>query len=42
MVRVPAGRLFSWWGTDPKTRKQEEIDIMGVEDKNTTLFGEGK
>ncbi len=31
-----------WWGTNKKTRQQEEIDIMGAEDKNTALFGECK
>lgn len=31
-----------WWGTNPKTRQQTEIDIMGTADKNTALFGECK
>ncbi len=30
-----------WWGTNPKTKAQEEIDIMG-EDKNSALFAECK
>ena len=30
-----------WWGTNPKTKSQEEIDIMGT-DKDTALFGECK
>lgn len=30
-----------WWGTNPKTKSQEEIDIMGV-DKDFALFGECK
>ena len=34
--------LGRWWGTDPKTRSQTEIDIMGIADKNTALFGECK
>lgn len=34
--------LGRWWGTDPSTRNQEEIDIMGEQDKNTALFGECK
>lgn len=34
--------LGRWWGANPKTRKQEEIDIMGEQDKNTALFGECK
>lgn len=31
-----------WWGTNKQTRKQEEIDIMGVQDKHTALFAECK
>ena len=31
-----------WWGTNSKTRQQVEIDIMGIADKNTALFGECK
>ena len=34
--------LGRWWGTNPKTRQQEEIDIMGTADKNTAVFGECK
>lgn len=34
--------LGRWWGTNPKTRKQVEIDIMGAADKNTAVFGECK
>lgn len=34
--------LGRWWGTNPKTKRQEEIDIMGAEDKKTALFGECK
>lgn len=34
--------LGRWWGTNPRTRKQEEIDIMGEQDRNTILFGECK
>ena len=30
------------WGTNPSTHNQEEIDIMGEQDKNTALFGECK
>ncbi len=33
--------LGRWWGTNPKTRTQEEIDIMGA-DKDFALFGECK
>jgi AAA+ ATPase superfamily predicted ATPase len=34
--------LGRWWGTNPKSRQQEEIDIMGEEDKETALFAECK
>lgn len=34
--------LGRWWGTDPSTRSQTEIDVMGEQDKNTALFGECK
>ena len=35
-------KLGRWWGTDPKEKKQTEIDIMGEQDKDTALFGECK
>ncbi len=31
-----------WWGNDPTTRRQTEIDIMGEQDRDTALFGECK
>lgn len=31
-----------WWGSNPKTKQQEEIDILGTEDKDTAIFGECK
>ncbi len=34
--------LGRWWGTDPRTKKQTEIDIMGVSSSNDYLFGECK
>ena len=34
--------LGRWWGADPKTKSQTEIDIMWIADKNTALFGECK
>ena len=34
--------LGRWWGTDPGTRSQTEIDIMGEQDKHTAIFGECK
>lgn len=33
--------LGRWWGANPKTKSQEEIDIMSV-DKDTALFAECK
>ena len=34
--------LGRWWGANPKTREQEEIDIMAESDKENVLFGECK
>ena len=34
--------LGRYWGTNPKTRKQFEIDIMGTAGKDTALFAECK
>ncbi len=34
--------LGRWWGANPKTKQQEEIDIVGVADKRNALFGECK
>ena len=31
-----------WWGTNPRTKSQEEIDIMGTDHKDAALFGECK
>lgn len=31
-----------WWGNNPIEKSQEEIDIMGEQDKNTALFAECK
>lgn len=39
---VEFGSLGRWWGTNPKEKTQEEIDIMGEQDKNTALFAECK
>lgn len=33
--------LGRWWGANPKTKRQEEIDIMGT-DKDAALFAECK
>ncbi|HJJ87509.1 MAG TPA: ATP-binding protein, partial [Methanocorpusculum sp.] len=34
--------LGRWWGNNPATKSQVEIDIMGEQDKDTALFGECK
>lgn len=34
--------LGCWWGNNPMTKRQTEIDIMGEQDKDTALFGECK
>lgn len=34
--------LGRWWGTNPMEKKQIEIDIMGEQDKDNTLFCECK
>lgn len=31
-----------WWGTNPKTKQQEEIDIVAVENKDKAIFCECK
>lgn len=38
---VNFSELGRWWGTNPKTRIQEEIDIMGT-DKKSALFAKCK
>ena len=38
---VNFSELGRWWGTNSKTRSQEEIDIMGA-DKDSALFAECK
>ncbi len=42
--RSPVGfaSLGRWWGNDPVRKRQEEIDIMGEQDKETALFAECK
>ena len=39
---VEFSELGRWWGTDPTSHSQTEIDIMGEQDKDTALFGECK
>lgn len=34
--------LGRWWGADARTKKQEEIDIMGTDGKDAAIFGECK
>ena len=34
--------LGRWWGNNPKTKQQTEIDIMGTEGKEKAIFGECK
>lgn len=34
--------LGRWWGSDPKEKRQVEIDILAEQDKNAALFGECK
>ena len=31
-----------WWGSNPKEKKEEEIDILAIDGKGTTFFGECK
>ncbi len=40
--QVEFNDLGRWWGTDPSTHSQTEIDIMGEQDKDCALFGECK
>ena len=30
--------LGRWWGLDPKTKREVEIDLMGEEDEHKALF----
>ena len=39
---VEFASLGRWWGNNTKEKRQEEIDIMGEQDKNTALFAECK
>ena len=39
---IEFAELGRWWGNDPATKSQTEIDIMAVQDKNNALFGECK
>jgi len=35
------GRIGRWWGNNPDKKRQEEIDILAVDDENA-IFGECK
>ena len=39
---IPFTDLGRWWGNDAKRRQEAEIDIMGIGDNNSALFGECK
>lgn len=39
---VEFSSLGRWWGANPAKRCQEEIDIMGEQDRDTALFSECK
>lgn len=39
---LPFTALGRWWGTDPRTRSQTEIDIMATDDDGNTIFCECK
>lgn len=39
---IDFSELGRWWGTDPRTRSQTEIDIMAEQDRQAALFGECK
>lgn len=39
---VPFKDIGRWWGINPKTRQQSEIDIIGTDDNDNILFGECK
>ncbi len=40
--QVQFSSLGRWWGSDPKEKRQAEIDIIAEQDKDTALFGECK
>lgn len=35
------GRIGRWWGNNPDKRRQDEIDILAVDEENA-IFGECK
>jgi hypothetical protein len=39
---IPFTDLGRWWGNDARRKQEAEIDIMGVGDHNSALFGECK
>lgn len=34
--------LGRWWGSDPSTKREEEIDVVGVDEKSLALAAECK
>ena len=44
MKKAPFTQLGNWWGTDNRTRKQVELDVLGfsTEDNTFAIFGECK
>ncbi|MCH4005509.1 MAG: ATP-binding protein [Lactobacillus crispatus] len=43
LIPVPFQHLGYWWGTDPKTKRKEELDVVGLAaDKINAYFGECK
>ncbi len=39
---LPITSIGSWWGTDPRSRREEEIDVVAKTYDGDTLFGECK
>ena len=36
------GKIGRWWGNNPKLKKQEEIDIIAVDNEDKMILGECK
>ena len=39
---IPFVQLGRWWGNDPRTRRQAEIDLVGISGSHEALFAECK
>lgn len=37
-LQFSVGEIGHWWGSNPKVRRQEEIDLMAVSDKKALFF----